>query len=158
MTTQGIVKISIILKTYQDWRDWFTSVKKVAKSHQILNFIDPDLAVPSIQPIRPYKPTYLDVQTDCQAYSNLTKANKETFKVLLSEYRLEREDFDRTNKALIDLNDLINSIVARPLRIYYEDCDTPYKILKALKLQLAVNDTILQQELKKIYSLLRKAS
>jgi hypothetical protein len=115
MTTQGIVKISIILETYRDWRDWFTSVKKVAKSRQILDFIDPDLAVPPVQLIRPHKPTYFNVQTDCQAYSDLTKANKETFKVLLSEYRLEREDFNRTNKALIDLNNLINSTVTRPL-------------------------------------------
>jgi c-di-AMP phosphodiesterase-like protein len=63
---------------------------------------------------------------------------------MLSEYRLKRDNFKRINKALTDLSDLINSIVARLLRIYYAECNILYDTLKALKLQLAVTDSILK--------------
>jgi hypothetical protein len=157
MTSQAPIKITIVLETYRDWRDWFASIKKVAKSRRILHLIDPDLNKAPIQLIEPLQLTYLDVQRECLTFADLIKLNKKAFKVMFSEYQLKHNNFKRISKALIDLSDLIDSTVARPLRIHYAECDTLYDILKALKLQLAVADSILKQELLKIYSSLKKA-
>jgi hypothetical protein len=161
-TSTATVKVLIILESPKDWDEWFEVVRNSAQARRILHLIDPELAVQPAQPVRPNEPQYIDVNStfdlDNQTYANLTDSQKDHYKVLMSEYRIRSDQFEKKQRALIEIVELIQNTTARNLRPYIRGLDTPYDILKALKKRLAPTDRVRRLELVKEYNSLKKLS
>ena len=67
------------------------------------------------------------------------------------------ETYERQEKALLAILDLIQSMVSRNLRSYIHGLDTPHSILKALKKRLAPTDLQRRIELSRELQALKKA-
>ena len=127
-----------------------------AQARGILSIIDVNAATLPQQPVRPAEPRYWDVEPVAQSYSQLTADGKDHYKVLMDEYRMRVEQYERQQKALVDILDFIQNTVARNLRPCIHSLSTPYAILKALEKRLASTDRTRRIELSRELQALKK--
>jgi hypothetical protein len=149
-------KSSVKLESHRDWHKWFKAVRKLAQDRHVFELIDPDLAEMPVQPIRPNRPEYSDVQPDCQSYLDLTEAQKRQYRALLNKYRGQTRQFEKRHRALVAISNFIDATVSRDLRPFYYDLDTPYDILNDLKKRVAPSTQLRELELTQDYNALQQ--
>lgn len=152
-----IPKSSILLEGPRDWDDWYEVVRTAAHVRGISSLIDVDADPPPHQPTMPVRPRYQQVRAGVTSYADLEPEEKDHFKVLMSEYRIRMERYEKQQKALIDILDFIQATMGRNLRAYIHGKSTPVEILKALKKALGPTDRVRRLELAREYEALKKA-
>lgn len=152
-----VPKPSIMLEGPKDWDDWYEVVRTAAHARGISSLIDVDAEPLPQQLTMPMRPRYQHVRAGVTSYAELEPEEKDHFKVLMSEYRIRMERYEKQQKALIDILDLIQATIGRNLRAYIYGKSTPVEILKALKRPLGSTDRVRRLELAREYEALQKA-
>ena len=122
-------KTVLVLESLKDWDKWYEIVRRTARVLGISHLVD--LNVPSIPRglIRPECPTFRDVKSLATSYTELDVADKDTYKVLQTDYRITIARFDKEEAVVRDLILHIQDITVLSLETYFRGLDTPYEIL-----------------------------
>ncbi|KAF4308388.1 Integrase catalytic core [Botryosphaeria dothidea] len=97
----------IVLKSSQDWDEWFFIVQSRAKKARVYDYIDPTKDSRPQQPIAPTKPPL--------PTGNITDADREEHKWKREDYKEDKKEYDRQMRELNDLLSLIEDSVSQPL-------------------------------------------
>lgn len=152
------VKSSVILDKPSDWDEWLFLVKEKALINDIWQYTNPNLDVEPIQPIKPVRPTPIDVDPQAITILDLTPDQRLTLQLLRDDYKSQEKDHVLLSKGIKELNSLICTTISRTNLTYIlQDCDTPYRKLKALQRRLAPTDRARELELMQQYQDLKKA-
>ncbi|GME25858.1 Integrase catalytic core [Neofusicoccum parvum] len=77
----------IVLKSSQDWDEWFFIVQSRAKKARVFNYIDPTKDSRPQQPIAPTKPPL--------PTGTITDAAREEHKWKREDYKEDKKEYDR---------------------------------------------------------------
>ena len=88
--------------------------------------------------------------------SELSTTEQSYYKILLDEHKENVREFEQQEKALNEIFALISDTLARPLRTYIRDLDSPYDILRALRMRLEPTSFDRTAELSKEYQALKQ--
>ncbi|KAF4303281.1 Integrase catalytic core [Botryosphaeria dothidea] len=129
----------IVLKSSQDWDEWFFIVQSRAKKARLYDYIDPTKDSRPQQPIAPTKPPL--------PTGNITDADREEHKWKREDYKEDKKEYDRQMRELNDLSSLIEDSVSQPLLPLLRKVEDshPYAQLRALQARLQPS-TSTQQE------------
>ncbi|KAF4310846.1 Integrase catalytic core [Botryosphaeria dothidea] len=120
----------IVLKSSQDWDEWFFIVQSRAKKARIYDYIDLTKDSRPRQPIAPTKPPL--------PTGNITDTDREEHKWKREDYKEDKKEYDRQIRELNDLSSLIEDSVSQPLLPLLRKIEDshPYAQLRALKARL----------------------
>ncbi|EKG09416.1 Integrase catalytic core [Macrophomina phaseolina MS6] len=120
----------IVLKSSQDWDEWFFIVQSRAKKARVFNYIDPTKDTRPQQPIAPTKPPL--------PTGTITDAAREEHKWKREDYKEDKKEYDRQMRELNDLSSLIEDSVSQPLLPLLRKIEDshPYAQLRALQARL----------------------
>ena len=90
--------------------------RTTARARGVYSFIDIDATEAPQQPVRPDKPKLSSVSQIAATYAELDANEKDYYKILVADYRVEAEMYDKQQKALLEILDFIQGTVARHLR------------------------------------------
>jgi hypothetical protein len=80
---------AVILTNKSDWDAWLFGVKIIARASQIWDYINPDILIEPNIPRLPVKPTLDKINQDKLTILDLDLTERETYKLLLADYREE---------------------------------------------------------------------
>ncbi|KAL6228618.1 hypothetical protein BDW75DRAFT_246536 [Aspergillus navahoensis] len=122
-------KVSVILKTRDDWQSWIEDIKSVALLSKIWGYIDPSKQESELDEI-PMEP---EIPAD-----NATSAEIKIFEIKYNRYQ-------RIERGIAAISEAIHNSISPPLKHFYiNNRESPYKVLQALKKQFAPSDQELQ--------------
>ncbi|KAF7511614.1 hypothetical protein GJ744_003777 [Endocarpon pusillum] len=99
----------------------------------------------------------MDINRATASYTALTDPEKDQFKTLLSQHRVQMSLYTKQQNSVLEILDFINNTVGCSLRTHMQALSTLYDILKALKKRLAPTDRVRRLELARKYHALKKA-
>lgn len=149
---------AVILDQPSDWESWLFVVKTIANGGDTWRFIDPDLELEPVVPNRPEKPKPQSVNPAKTSLLELDATEKETFKLLLSDYK---EDLAIAKQVLDTIQTVRKHLVTTVSMnniVYINDKTTVYQMLVALKKRLAPTDYARKLELACKYNKLKTYS
>ena len=92
-------KVSIALSNTNDWDEWIEVVKVHALAGEVWDYVDPSKdQVPILR--EPTLPRPEDVNPDISTYRRLTAEEKDDYKMLRQDYKLELDRYNRKKSAL----------------------------------------------------------
>ena len=147
---------AVILDKPSDWDSWLFVVRTIAEGGDTWRYLNPDLDTEPVVPKRPEKPTPRDVNPAKTSLLELDQTEKETFKLLLADYK---ENLAVAKQILDTIQTVRNHVVTTVSSnniVYISDKTTVYEMLVALKKRLAPTDFARKQELARKYNKLKK--
>jgi hypothetical protein len=106
--------------------------------------------------LKPERPALTSAKAGATSYSELSMTEQSYYKILLDEHKENVREFEQQEKALNEIFALISDTLARPLRTYIRDLDSPYEILRALRKRLEPTSFARTAELSKEYQTLKQ--
>lgn len=148
MTTQKIV-----LAKSADWKKWIFSVKTKAMNSGVWDLINPDLNIKPLQQERPIKPTFVVPQST----NEIDKDSYKLFKIQISAYKHDLDEYDRQQNALMEIINFIHDSLSVQTALFIKNVDAhPWSQLRALKARLAPTDQARSIEVERLYHRLAK--
>jgi hypothetical protein len=130
-------------------------VKVHALAGEVWEYIDPSkVEVPVLK--EPTLPRPEDVNADITSYGRLSAEEKDDYKMLRQDYKLELDRYTRKKSALSSLCNHIQSSVSRSCLFYTYGTITVQEMLIELKKRLQPTDQLRELELSRKYSGLKK--
>ena len=81
-------KVSVVLSNTNDWDEWIQVVKIHALAGEVWDYVDPSKdAVPTLE--EPALPKPADVRQDAITYGQLSAEEKDDYKMLRQNYKLD---------------------------------------------------------------------
>jgi hypothetical protein len=128
-------KVSVILSNTNDWDEWIEVVKVYALAREVWEYVDPSkVEVPVLK--EPTLPRPEDVNADIISYRRLLAEEKDDYKMLRQNYKLEINRYTRKKSALSSLSNHIQSSVSRSCLFYIYGTTTAREMLVELKKRL----------------------
>jgi hypothetical protein len=149
---------AVILDQPSDWESWLFVVKTIADGGDTWRYINPDLNTEPVVPNRPEKPKPQSVNPAKTSLLELDETEKETFKLLLSDYK---EDLAIAKQVLDTIQTVRKHLVTTVSMnniVYINDKNTVYQMLVALKKRLAPTDYARKLDLAHKYNKLKTYS
>lgn len=126
----------VLLQSRENWEEWYDVVQRMAHARGVFHLIDVNTEMQSELPTRPNWPEYADVSKGAVSYAVLDAGERDHYKFLLKQYRMRCDEYEKQQKALIEVLEFIEGTIARNLRPFILRSVTPYDILKNLQLRL----------------------
>ena len=122
-------KTVLVLESPKDWDKWYEIVRRTVRVLSISHLVD--LNAPSTPRgfIRSECSTFRDVKSLATSYTELNVVDKDTYKVLQTDYYIAIARFDKEEAAVRDLILYIQDTIALSLETYFRDLDISYEIL-----------------------------
>ncbi|CBF74296.1 uncharacterized protein ANIA_04289 [Aspergillus nidulans FGSC A4] len=122
-------KVSVILRTRDDWQSWIEDIKSVALLSKVWGYVDPSKQEDELEEI-PIEP---EIPAD-----DATSAEIKIFEIKYNQYQ-------RIDRGIAAISEAIHNSLSAPLKHFYiNNRESPYKVLRALKKQFAPKDQELQ--------------
>lgn len=99
----------IVLKSADDWDEWYFIIQSRAKKAQIFAYIDPSKAAKPDQlarPTRPSEPENSDDEDNCAW---------DRYKIRREDYKEDLKQYEKHTKEINDLSSVIEDSVSQPL-------------------------------------------
>ena len=148
----------VVLDQPSNWESWLYVIKTIADSGDIWKYIDPDLDTEPEIPQRPRKPSVRDVDPGKISILDLDGEEKETYKLLMTEYREDLAIAKQVLDTIQAVRSHIVTTVSTTNIVYIKDKTSVYQILTALKKRLAPTDYARKLELACKYNKLKTYS
>src|SRR4051812_33326379 len=148
---------TVILEKPSDWDEWIFIVEQKAKSANIWNLVNPDLATEPAQPREPSEPTPATVKPGATSIVGFSAEERDTYKLLFAGHKTQLAKYEKQRIALQDIQNHILSTLSRNNLSFIMDKETVYAKLTALKKRLAPTDRARKLELSQKYQALKKA-
>jgi len=149
---------TVILDQPSNWEPWLFVVQTMAEGGDIWEYINPDLDTDPIIPNRPQKPNPQDVNATKNTLIALDAPERETFKLLLANYK---EDLAVTKQILDTIQAVrthIVSTVGTKNIVYIKGKTTVFQMLVALKKRLRPTDYARKLDVVRKYNKLKTYS
>ena len=148
-------KVSVILNNSNDWDEWIEVVKVHALSGEVWDHVDPSKeTVPAL--VEPTLPDSTDVNPAAATYGQLSAEEKDNYKILRQNYKLDLDRYNRKRNALASLCSHIQSTVSRTCLFYTYGQTTAREMLLELQKRLKPTDQLRELELSRRYAKLKK--
>ena len=131
--TTIITKVTTVLTGTADWDSWYTVIKGVTEGKLIWEYINPETSqelCPTL--IQSVKLVLADVNTDAQAYTDLTVAECDVYKFLTQEYKSENNKYKVLNTAITGYKVDILRLLSLSILLYIQNCKGTYNTLVKL--------------------------
>jgi hypothetical protein len=149
-------KVSVVLSNTNDWDEWIEVVKVHALTGKVWEYVDPSkVEVPVLK--EPTLPRPEDVKAGITSYGRLSAEEKDDYKMLRQDYKLEMDRYTRKKSALSSLSNHIQSSVSRSCLFYTYGTTTAREMLVELKKRLQPTDLLRELELSRKYGGLKKS-
>ena len=134
-------KVSVVLASPRDWKDWLNVVKSAASKSDIWKYIDPAVA-DDILPVltEPEYPSFRTVKPTATAISELNSDESLELSKLTKGYKRSIKKYDRQAKAMSELMLHIHSTVKRGYKVYFSKTNDPRIAIINLKKKVAPTD------------------
>ena len=146
---------TITLDTPETWKSWLFVIKTMATGARVWEYIDPESLETPQTPIKPIKPTPSDVNEGKTTLGELNTAEKETYKLLLADYKEESIEINRILDNLQAIQSHIVTSITSNNTAYIEDQLTVHEMLVKLKNRLAPTDQARKIEVRRAYHSLK---
>ena len=130
----------VILNSPTNQELWLFIVKTIADRGDVWKYINPDLPQDPAVPPRPVKPTPDLVNADKLTILDLDLVERETYKLLLADYKEELVVVKQIHDSLQAVRTHIVTTVSATNISYIDDKPSIYQMLLALKKRLAPTD------------------
>ncbi|KAL4733317.1 hypothetical protein BDV11DRAFT_175808 [Aspergillus similis] len=118
-------KVSVILRTRDDWQSWIEDIKSVALLSKVWGYVDPSKPENELEEI-PVEP---EIPAD-----DAISAEIKIFEIKYNRYQ-------RIDRGIAAISEAIHNSLSAPLKHFYiNNQESPYKVLRALKKQFAPKD------------------
>jgi hypothetical protein len=145
----------VILNDPRDWRIWYDSIKTTAREYGVLEHVDVDAPQPT--PLqRPVFPCVQDVNRVATSVTQLKSEEYNELQYLERRYKDQVEIWKEKKRALVAIQEYINSSVSSKLREFLVDVESVYARVAELKSRVAPTDAARRQELIRQYRNLLK--
>ena len=124
----SIQKVVILLTESKDWDDWYEVIRGTAVRKGVFNFVDVTKETAPTALSKPVRPTLTSVKAGATSFSELSASEQSYYKILLDEHKDNVREFEQQEKALNEIYALISDTLARPLRTYTRNLDSPHDI------------------------------
>jgi len=149
-------KVSVVLSNTNDWDEWIEVVKVHALAGEVWEYVDPSKdQVPTLE--EPKLPRPEDVKPGATSYGQLSTEEKDDYKMLRQDYKLDLDRYTRKKNALSSLCCHIQSTVSRSCLFYTYGATTARQMLIELKKRLQPTDQLRELELSRKYGKLKKS-
>ena len=113
-STALTTKLSINLTTQKDWDQWFDTIRKLAESHRVWEYVDPsrEAEIELVEPVKPIFP------------ANPTAQQLDQCRLQYTIYQDDYRKFERKEQALIQLRTLIRGSIDRQFLHRLRKCTT----------------------------------
>lgn len=101
--TFNVVKTTVVLDRPSDWDEWISLVKSTGQNSDIFDLINPCWPAEPPQSKKPAKPLPSDMQAGAAVMLDLTKEQRELFKMNWDDYKTEIALFERKGIPVIEL-------------------------------------------------------
>ncbi|EKG15307.1 hypothetical protein MPH_07496 [Macrophomina phaseolina MS6] len=129
----------VVLKTPDNWDEWYFIVRSRARKSEIIDYINPSLSEKPAQPTKPIKPPKPTDDESTQAW--------ERYKIRMRSYERKLRQYQKLRKGIDDLSTFIKDSVSQSLLpILYELTDDPHPHLQLLALKAWLQRTKKTQE------------
>ena len=152
----SIQKVVILLSESKDWDDWYEVIRGTAVRKGVFHLIDVSKETASTALSKPVRPTLTSAKAGATSFSELNASEQSYYKILLDEHKDNVREFEQQEKALNEIYALISDTLARPLRTYTRDLDSPHDILRALRKRLEPTSFARKADLSKEYQALKQ--
>ena len=148
-------KVSVVLKSQNDWRAWY-DIKTTAVTRHVWDYINPDLPVQPFEPQPPVEPGFHLVKTGVRNVTEFSAEEYEAWKRLIKDFDRRNTQYKEVFRNLNAVKTLIRALIARQHHHFVYAKQTACEELKALKNRFALTDKERRIELKKQYRELQK--
>jgi hypothetical protein len=152
----SIQKVVILLTESKDWDDWYEVIRGTAVRKGVFHLIDVTKETTPMALSKPVRPTLSTAKDGATTFSDLTATEQSYYKILLDEHKDNVREFEQQERALNEIYALISDTLARPLRTYTRDLDSPHDILRALRKRLEPTSFARKADLSKEYQALKQ--
>ena len=140
-------KITVVLKTADDWDEWVEIIKSAAIGLEVWDLINPNKTTTQLRRLeRPERPRPSDIKEGATGITKLSEDEKDEYKFLKKEYERELTKYETYRTGLGKIRTKIQESVSRSNLQYTFRKDTPYDMLVALKDRYAPSDTNFKRE------------
>jgi hypothetical protein len=148
-------KVSVVLSNTNDWDEWMEVVKVHALVGEVWEYIDPSKdQVPIL--VEPKLPRPEDIHPEATSYRQLSTEEKDDYKMLRQDYKLDLDRYTRKRNALSSLCKHIQSTVSRSCLFYTYGAISARQMLVELQKRLQPTDQLRELELSRKYNKLKK--
>ena len=140
-----------MLNSADNWRLWYNQIRQVAEREGVWRYFDQSRAEMPV-PQEPIKPSVSDVSEMAFSLRDLDAEGRETWKMLLTDYRIDDEKYERTKRSIIKVGDLISSTIPANFKARLVGKHTGYQELATLEGILAPTDSQHRQLLRTQYA------
>jgi hypothetical protein len=151
----SIQKVVILLTESKDWDDWYEVIRGTAVRKGVFHLVDVTKETTPTALSKPVRPTLSTAKDGATTFSDLTATEQSYYKILLDEHKENVREFEQQERALNEIFALISDTLARPLRTYTRDLDSPHDILRALRKRLEPTSFARKADLSKEYQALK---
>jgi hypothetical protein len=152
-------RVTVVLKTADDWDEWVEVIKSAAIGLEVWDLINPNKTTVDLRRNeRPQRPRPSDVKEGATGITGLNEDEKDEYKFLKKEYERELTKHETYKTGLGKIRTKIQESVSRSNLQYTFRKDTPYHMLVALKDRYAPSDTTRIRELKVKYEKLKSST
>jgi hypothetical protein len=159
MSTSTIQKITIILRSEEDWIDWIEQVETVAKKADIWNYINPTTQkdeLPQLtEPLEP-QPEEFSRSGNTTGSQDLTDSEFTRYSFEYNRYNIKLKAYQLKKAQIDDMRYQIQHSIDKAHIIYTQRCDTTYDILVSLKSEFQPTSGAREQQLIRQFNNLRK--
>ncbi|KAB8068232.1 hypothetical protein BDV29DRAFT_72833 [Aspergillus leporis] len=126
MSNEAPTKVSIILKSQDDWRAWYSLIQSQAKTRDVWDYINPNTSEDQLPGI-PKDPVIPEILNDPTYY--------DLWKMRMQLYNAQKNQHDQIKQGIAAVHETIQSSVST-LLVHHLYKDSTYQILRLLKKQL----------------------
>ncbi len=146
-----------MLNRPSDWHSWIAIINWKASDAEIEKFVDLSSAEAPAPLEEPMKPLMSAINKDAKTIDDLKTPCEQTLHQMVDDdYKWELATYKKKVAAIAALRSYILSTVSRPHRVYIRNKNTPWLMLKALKLRFAPTKRAYELELVQQYRELQK--
>jgi hypothetical protein len=126
MDASAATKVSIILKSRDDWRAWYDNIQSLAKARDVWEYINPDTKKEEL-PQLPKEPEIPDIE----------ELPESQWKIHMQLWTARTNKYEKIKRGLAVVNEAIRGSISTLLIHHIYGKESVYDILKALKTQFA---------------------
>ena len=148
-------KISVILRSQNDWRAWYDNIKTLAVSREVWSHINPD-QTHVFEPQKPIEPAFHLVKAGVTSIQEFTPEDYEMWRRLLKDYDRRLAIYEKTKQNISQIRTFIRGSVPKQHHHYIYNKASVFDEVKALRDRFAPSERERKKELKRRYKDLQK--
>ncbi|KAF4589439.1 integrase, catalytic core [Ophiocordyceps camponoti-floridani] len=139
----------ILLNGPSDWRKWIAQIQRLALEDGIWHLVDPSVADKSVL-AKPCEPRASQVKPEAEGLEDLQGYETHKLEFLYSAYRVQKMDFDKKERALSALNNVVIGTSGRYSHLVSDQHDVVVN-LAVLKARVPPSDWAIKMQARNRY-------